>query len=346
LRKLIAGTCLVFSFLSFNAIAQENTELMAKGLWKDSATGLVWDRCVAGQIWDGVTCTGNATLVRWDGARSLAASVRTGGFSDWRLPTIEELYTIRRCSNGFSADDIDQIEPHQGGPVTVSRQCKPGSQSPTIDATVFPNTPPKDFWTGSPPKKPGNRDYSVVRFFIPDDYYNSLNYVRVVRSASEVDTRILASIFDEQLRPARKILLEEERKKAEKQRIEAEKQRIDNENYEKRQQAESRAFNSILNNNDPQFMYLSAGKFERNGDSYKAKQIYERIVDKFPSSSWAVKANDQLLQRQRVDSVNSAARESENAANERAYKACRIEVDSCYSRNGRNCYRDCDSLLR
>ncbi|GEM_PF-4339439 len=45
----------------------------------------------------------------------------------------------------------------------------------------------------------------------------------------------------------------------------------------------------------PQSLYLQAGKEERSGSAAKARQIYESIIDRFPESEFAVKANDRLL---------------------------------------------------
>src|SRR6185369_16790496 len=45
----------------------------------------------------------------------------------------------------------------------------------------------------------------------------------------------------------------------------------------------------------PQNLYLQAGKEERSGSVAKAREIYENIIDRFPESEFAVKANDRLL---------------------------------------------------
>lgn len=45
----------------------------------------------------------------------------------------------------------------------------------------------------------------------------------------------------------------------------------------------------------PQALYLQAGKEERSGSAVKAREIYETIIERFPESDFAVKANDRLL---------------------------------------------------
>lgn len=61
---------------------------------KDLQTGLVWQRCVLGQQWDGHSCTGEPIAQDWNTAtKSLSG---TG----WRLPTQQELEGLaeKSCS--------------------------------------------------------------------------------------------------------------------------------------------------------------------------------------------------------------------------------------------------------
>lgn len=103
-------------------------------------------------------------------------------------------------------------------------------------------------------------------------------------------------------------------------------------------------------------LYLEAGKAQRNGSvtfvntRFGANELYEMIVDKFSDSEYAVKASDQLTAMGRSSREQSAAysavEQSDSNAKQRAYNACKIEMDSCYSRtNGKgSCYRDCGRL--
>jgi hypothetical protein len=53
---------ILFTFLGFqNSFADENTELMSKGMWKDPSTGLIWSRCTFGSSWNGDKCSSNPT---------------------------------------------------------------------------------------------------------------------------------------------------------------------------------------------------------------------------------------------------------------------------------------------
>ena len=61
---------------------------------KDLETGLVWQRCVLGQAWDGKTCTGDPIAQDWNAATKAASS------AGWRLPTQQELEGLaeKSCS--------------------------------------------------------------------------------------------------------------------------------------------------------------------------------------------------------------------------------------------------------
>lgn len=105
-------------------------------------------------------------------------------------------------------------------------------------------------------------------------------------------------------------------------------------------------FKMSFSNKTPQQLYLAAGNLARSGDNYKARLIYAYIIDAYPDSTFAVKASDQLSAGDRADSERDSISRANSDAAQRAYRQCKIEMDSCYSRtNGKgNCYRNCDSL--
>ena len=94
----------------------------------DDATQMSWQRCALGQSWDGATstCTGTATVYNsWTNALATAADANAaalGGFSDWRVPSFQELLGL----------------------------VEPGS-TPAINAAAFPGAPASTFWTASQP---------------------------------------------------------------------------------------------------------------------------------------------------------------------------------------------------
>ncbi len=60
----------------------------AQTTWTDPATGLMW------------TNQDNGADINWDQARSYCANLRLGGYSGWRMATIEELKAIDDPSLG------------------------------------------------------------------------------------------------------------------------------------------------------------------------------------------------------------------------------------------------------
>ncbi|MCX7067015.1 MAG: DUF1566 domain-containing protein [Methylococcales bacterium] len=224
-------------------------------------TGLTWMRCSMGQTWTGSSCSGNVTKYKLDKAMALTLK------GDWRLPNIDELLSIVEKEN----------------------------QKPTINTTIFPDTPIYGFWSSSPSYiDPYNGAWLVSFSDGYSGFGGSYDYaVRLVRGGQWTSS-----------------FLEKE------------------------------------NNEIAQEMYLAAGKSEREGSSTQAKETYEMIISRFPDSVYAVKANDQLLQINRVTGMESSARESDYNSKRRAYDACKIEMDSCYASGRRDgCYRDCDRLL-
>lgn len=156
--------------LSSTAHAISDAELMKQGIWRDPKTGLMWDRCSVGQSWNGTTCTGTAIQFNWQDAKDYVAKFTNeqakGGYTDWRLPTIEELSSIRYCSKGWERDiktkkvseltaqgRIEKevvvsnevttiiIPTSKGKTTKVPYRCADNSKEPALDTNIFPNIP-------------------------------------------------------------------------------------------------------------------------------------------------------------------------------------------------------------
>ena len=98
------------------------------GTITDTSTGLVWDKCSRGQVWDNTTppgtCSGAASAHSWAAALAQATVANAAshrGQADWRLPNRTELESLVK---------IDAI-------------------SPAIDGTYFPATPSDWYWTST-----------------------------------------------------------------------------------------------------------------------------------------------------------------------------------------------------
>lgn len=100
------------------------------GTVTDKLTGLMWKQCMQGKI--GVDCgnsDGGQYAMRWPNALAQPQSINAdggfAGYTDWRLPNINELSTI------------------------VELQCR----RPSINLNVFPNDFGNYVWSSSPSAK-------------------------------------------------------------------------------------------------------------------------------------------------------------------------------------------------
>ncbi len=101
--------------------------LYEDGTTTHTITGLMWMRCSLGQTWNGTTCSREASRYTWAEALQAAQDTQFAGYTDWRLPNFNELFSI------------------------VELSC----YEPAINAAVFPNTPfgwenRERFWSSSP----------------------------------------------------------------------------------------------------------------------------------------------------------------------------------------------------
>jgi hypothetical protein len=104
------------------------------GTITDTETGLMWKRCLEGL--SGVNCEeGEIERYTWDEAVKRFKDVAYAGYTDWRLPTIDELKTLVHCSKGVNKKN---------------GWCNKGSEKPTINQQDFPNTKALRVWSGSP----------------------------------------------------------------------------------------------------------------------------------------------------------------------------------------------------
>ncbi|OPH38006.1 DUF1566 domain-containing protein [Moraxella equi] len=199
--------------LASTANAVSDTELMKKGIWRDPKTGLYWDRCSVGQTWNGTTCTGTPIELNWQDAKDYVKKFTNeqakGGYTNWRLPTIQELSTIRYCSKGWfqnietkkvseltAQGRVERevttnhgtimmtIPADNGGSLQVPEWCADGSIAPTLNAQIFPNSKDDPYWSSSPYANNSNNAWGAGFYYGSASYYNKdySTYVRAVRS--------------------------------------------------------------------------------------------------------------------------------------------------------------------
>ncbi len=156
---LTALLCLGLPFLS-SSYAQN--QRATDSVWKDKKTHLVWQRCNVGEQWDGRQCQGKAARLTWDTVATYVKQVNEktgGGRGRWRLPTIDELATLRRCSKGWMKVTRNQsvhpmivstvIHNQRGSIQLLPVHCKRGSFAPTVNPRLFPTAKDAFYWTSS-----------------------------------------------------------------------------------------------------------------------------------------------------------------------------------------------------
>lgn len=128
---------------------------------RDKVTGLIWQRCVVGMVWDGTTCTGQPTRKKWTQALEAARTATLSAVptaTAWRVPNHVELFSL------------------------AERACA----APSINTHWFPATPPIQTWSSSP-SADSRQDAWVVDFNIGTSVYafpmtSEIPVVRLVRS--------------------------------------------------------------------------------------------------------------------------------------------------------------------
>lgn len=152
---LWAQTCLTGSIETTPAAEFVDNE---DGTVTDTTTGLMWMQCSVGQIWVEGACTGDASELNWQEALQSAHGLTFANQSGWRLPNIKELASL------------------------TERNCV----RPSINAGLFPATPPDDFWTSTPSVTDGERAW-VVAFFNSSNairHKNLFVFARLVRTVT------------------------------------------------------------------------------------------------------------------------------------------------------------------
>ena len=152
---------------------------------KDTKTGLMWKRCAEGLSGKGCL-QGKRKTYTWDKAVDKFKNINYAGYSDWRLPTREELRTLVYCSNG-TAQEIAWDKGCAGGEAFKKNPY----QRPTINQQVFPNTAPNTiknwqyyvYWSSSPRVNVSNYAWSIYFYYGLDNTNerSSERFVRLVR---------------------------------------------------------------------------------------------------------------------------------------------------------------------
>lgn len=65
------------------------------GTVTDTTTnGIMWDKCANGESWSAPNCSGSPVDINYATAKAYCENNTRGGYTDWRIPTMEELSTL------------------------------------------------------------------------------------------------------------------------------------------------------------------------------------------------------------------------------------------------------------
>ena len=119
----------------------------------DKLTGLQWKKCVEG--WSGDDCS-FVSYASENGykADDYASKSNFAGYTDWRIPTLNELNTLVYCSSNNRRPIehnenyfIDDFHRKDG-------KCESNYESPTINPQVFPNQKSAGIWASKSNARP------------------------------------------------------------------------------------------------------------------------------------------------------------------------------------------------
>lgn len=116
------------------------------GEFYDANTQLIWRRCVVGMTWDDSKsgCTGEAKRFSFAQAKKIMEETN----SNWRLPTIDELATIRSCNIILSEETVKLPSgniTHESCIESTNRDFS--SYETSLDNFIFSNIPRGYFWS-------------------------------------------------------------------------------------------------------------------------------------------------------------------------------------------------------
>lgn len=122
-------------------------------------TGLMWKKCVQGR--SGASCSGSTSNLTWQAALRQAVIDNTAGFTDWRLPSRNELYSI----------------------------VETGCASPAINVTRFPLTPASGlFWTSTHAGDQAPDSVWAIRFSTATSQLTAKDATALVRLVRNINT--------------------------------------------------------------------------------------------------------------------------------------------------------------
>jgi len=152
------------------------------GTVTDITTNLQWQRFHVGQRWENEGVVGESDKLTFEQAAEVAQQCNYLGYTDWRVPTIDELNSLVYSSSGLPKTWND-----------TGNECEGDYQRPTICLEAFPWPDYDDeeemyshstVWSSSPYAYSSNYAWYISFYYGYTDHFNRANdeHVRLVRS--------------------------------------------------------------------------------------------------------------------------------------------------------------------
>lgn len=187
----------IFVLFFFMSAAQVRADEkpMRDGIWKDPNTGLIWMRCLLGEAWTGTGCGKKTLELSWKDAIRTVKTLRFAGYSDWQVPTISQLETLRRCPLGYEKNLLifmSRVEiPDYDKTKSVPYACadNPGARLQFDENILFKIDSINGLWSSSPDtSKPENAwNLSLYSGGILPSYKTNNKAILAVHSENAAD---------------------------------------------------------------------------------------------------------------------------------------------------------------
>lgn len=322
LATLLLATCALTSASIAQCVYFDQFIENGDGSVTDPRGGLRWKKCAEGQQWSGSTCNGDATIHTWEEALRFSDNNLTAAGQIWRLPTVNEFKAV------------------MGDWTACIRQRPLRQASQQFSYPLLTNGSLGDFWSLDRSDSGGTSVDMTTGMVSEGSDVRYPRHVRLVAGGDSATQTKFSSVWYQYVLKPKQDLADAAARQQQmlaKRQSEALAEQRANTERERRREAEENRLKAVLSQKSPQSMYLSAGTYRREGDTSRANVVYRAIIDRFPTSEWAIKANDQMLADQRTDSINSATEsaraktESARANTEASRGICEAQKRTCYS---------------
>ena len=119
--KFLINSTITLYFITGLCHASSSSFYPKEHIVIDLSKNIEWLRCSVGQQWSGSTCVGETMLMNHQVIMQAIEIADQQLGPAWRLPTLEELYSL------------------------VCKKCDKGKK---FYSKIFPNTDPRAYWTG------------------------------------------------------------------------------------------------------------------------------------------------------------------------------------------------------